>query len=144
MNISAEDFRQHFRLLSDEALLATNREDLVDTAKAVYDEEIVHRGLAGDEPEEVVAEIEAPAEEEAAETMVSLGSFMDLDEARLARGLLQGAQIPSAIQNDATGTTLHLMVPASYEEAALQVLGGEISEEELAAQAEAAGNFEED
>ena len=45
MDISLEDFRRHFEILSDEALLATSREDLVETARACFDEEVVRRGL---------------------------------------------------------------------------------------------------
>jgi hypothetical protein len=37
------------------------------------------------------------------------------------------------------GFQLRLMVPAAYEEQALEILATEISDEELAAQAEAAG-----
>lgn len=156
MDISAEDFRHHFELLSDETLVATRREDLVPTAQAVYDEELVRRGLIVEGPEEPVEgvletdsaeepEHAAESQESGREELVSVGEFTDIEEARLALGLLQSAEIPSGLANDkmALGLLL-LMVPASYLEAAIQVLGGEISEEELAAQAEAAGFTEEE
>ncbi|MDQ1469809.1 MAG: putative prokaryotic signal transducing protein, partial [Bryobacterales bacterium] len=77
------------------------------------------------------------------EALVSVGSFTIVDEARLARGLLKDAGIPCGLANEKSALgALHLMVPESHVEAALEVLGGEISEEELAAQAEAAGGEE--
>ncbi|HVW83333.1 MAG TPA: hypothetical protein VHB50_01565, partial [Bryobacteraceae bacterium] len=102
MNISAEDFRQHFALLSDEALLATRRDDLTDVAKACYDDEVAHRELSPDAAEEDTQEAEIQEERseedqanEHGKDMVSLTSFPDVEEARLARGLLQIAGIPS-------------------------------------------------
>ena len=65
----------------------------------------------------------------------------------LARGLLQSAEIPSRVENPLAvmgGMELRLIVPAAFEEHALEVLGAEISDEDLAAQAEAAGIQEED
>ncbi len=148
MDISSEDFRQHFELLSDETLLATKREDLVAAAQAVYDAELEERGLLAGAVVEVVAEVVQDEEEPAAEVpeeLVSVGEFTVVDEARIARGLLQSAEIPAGLANDKMSLgVLHLMVPASFLEAALQVLGGEISDEELAAQAEAAGFSEEE
>jgi hypothetical protein len=147
VDISADDFRDHFELLSDETLLATKREDLVLTAQAVYDEELAKRGLsgnaAGDVTEvggEVVPEPEPETEAAAPEELVSVGEFTVVDEARIALGLLKSAEIPAGLANDKMSLgVLHLMVPASSVEAAMQVLGGEISDEDLAAQAEAAG-----
>ena len=45
MEVSLDDFRRHFEILSDDALLATNREDLVESARECYDEEVTRRGL---------------------------------------------------------------------------------------------------
>jgi hypothetical protein len=164
VDIDIEDFRSHFEMLSDATLLATKREDLVAAAQAVYDEEIASRGLdrtadarlAGEEAGEHAGEHateeepEAPqagaAEEPGApEPLVAVGEFTVLEEARLARGLLQDAGIPCGLVNDKLSLgVLHLMVPESQVEGALEVLGGEISEEDLAAQAEAAGLEEAD
>ncbi len=143
MALSAEDFRQHFDMLSDDALLATKRADLVPLAQTVYDEELTARGLNIDDEVsgEVVIEATGPKEgdEPAPEDIVSVGEFTVIEEARIALGLLQSAEIPSGLANDKMSLgVLHLMVPASYVDAALEVLGMEISEEELAAQAEAA------
>jgi hypothetical protein len=155
VDINTEDFREHFGMLSDATLLKTKREDLVDAAKTIFDQEIAHRGLnkTGNVPgvEEHAAEEDQhaePGEEtEAAENepLVSVGSYTIVEEARLARGLLQIAGIPCGLQNEKSALgALHLMVPESHVGAALEVLGGEISEEELAAQAEAAGLLEEE
>ncbi len=43
MKIDTDQLRRHFASLSDEALMAVNREDLVDAAQAIYDEEVAQR-----------------------------------------------------------------------------------------------------
>jgi hypothetical protein len=45
MEVTAVDFRKHFELLSDESLLETNREELVEVAQQCFDEEVARRGL---------------------------------------------------------------------------------------------------
>jgi hypothetical protein len=142
MNVSAEDFRRHFELLSDSALLATNRADLIEGAQSCYDEEMERRGLALGTPVE-----EAPVEKSAEEIgMVEIATYMVAEEASLARGLLESAEIPSKIDVNYTlgPVVLRLLVPEDMVEQALEVLESEISEEELAAQAEAAGIVEEE
>ena len=142
MQVSQADFRQHYELLSDEALLEINPEELVDVARQCLEEEIAQRGLnvaADDTPEEIAAEA-VPAEEDPGEVLIA--TFTSGDELSLARGLLQSAEIPSRVENPLAvmgGMELRLIVPAAFEEHALEVLGAEISDEELAAQAEAAG-----
>jgi len=142
MQISLDDFRRHFELLSDEALLAINREELVDTAKQCYDEEVARRGLNHSDAETGEGEIPAPEQVSNDERLVEIAQFIIPDEANLARGLLESAGIPYSMNNEYSplgGIDLRLLVPASYEEQALEVLQSEISDEELAAQAEAAG-----
>lgn len=142
MQISLDDFRRHFELLSDEALLETNREELVDTAKQCYDLEIARRGLNQTHAETGEGEAPAVAEVSNDERLVEIAQFIIPDEANLARGLLESAGIPYSMNNEYSplgGIDLRLLVPASYEEQALEVLQSEISDEELAAQAEAAG-----
>jgi hypothetical protein len=142
MEVSLDDFRRHFELLSDETLLSTNREELVESARGVYDEEVARRGLnsAG---EEVVEDGAAGTHQaEPGEELVLIATYLIPDEANLARGLLQSAEIPFRIENELAplgGFQLRLLVPRAFEEEALAVLESEISEEELAAQAEAAG-----
>jgi hypothetical protein len=147
VQVSADDFRRHFELLSDAALLETNREDLVESARGCYDEEVARRGLnsppAGGEPAaEPVTHQASPGEE-----LVVIATYIIPEEASLARGLLESAEIPYHLENEFAalgGFQLRLLVPAAFEAEALEVLEAEISDEELAAQAEAAGITEEE
>lgn len=73
--------------------------------------------------------------------MVEIATYVVGEEASLARGLLNSAGIPSTIATDyvAMGPAeFQLLVPKEFEEQAIEVLEHEISDEELAAQAEAA------
>lgn len=148
MQVSPDDFRRHFELLSDAALLSTNREELVEAAREVFDAEVARRGLntppddepAGDATSAALAGHEG-------EELVLIATYNIPDEASLARGLLESAEIPYQLQNEYValgGFQLRLMVPAAFEEQAIEVLQSEISDEELAAQAEAAGVMEDD
>jgi hypothetical protein len=156
MNITTDDFRRHFELLSDSALLSTNRDDLTEAAQVCYDEEVARRGL-NDSPSD--ADTEDPADTQPGrssadkasavneDTEIAIATFTYGEEANLALGLLQSAAIPARIatQYVAMGPAdFHVMIPASFEEHALEVLDFEISEEDLAAQAEAAGIAEEE
>jgi hypothetical protein len=139
MNTSIEDFRRHFDMLSDEALLATSRDDLTDTARLCYDEEVTRRGLNAPES---AAEEGAAAHQASGDEEVIVATYAFAEEASLALGLLRSAGIPARIATEyvAMGPSdFRLMVPADSEEHALEILGDEISEEDLAAQAEAAG-----
>ena len=148
MEISRDDFRRHFDLLSDDALLEVNREELVESARSVYDEELERRGLnspaEAEEEEEPMPDAVAPG---AGEELVLVASYNIPDEASLARGLLQSAEIPFILQNDFValgGIELRLLVPRQFHEQAVEILEHELSEEELAAQAEAAGYVDEE
>ena len=50
MQIDVQALRQHYASLSDEEILAFDREDLIEAAQQCYDQELVRRGL--DQPEE--------------------------------------------------------------------------------------------
>ena len=151
MQTDREDFVQHFSELGDQALLEVKRDDLVEVAQACYDEEVARRGISA-APQSVTAsegEVE-PSHETPA--MVVAGEYQDPGEADLARALLQGAGIGAMLLNQRmagilniplTPGTYHLLVPVEAEEEALEILASEISEEDLAAQAEAAGEVEE-
>jgi hypothetical protein len=145
MNVGTDDFRRHFELLSDDALLETNRDDLVTVAQVCYDEEILRRGLdSGVTEGDVAAEPSATGD---VDELVMIATYLSGDEANLARGLLQSAEIPCRLDTPRValgGFEIHLSVPASLAENALAVLGDEISDDELAAQAEAAGPHPED
>ena len=146
MQVSPDDFRRHFELLSDAALLETNREDLVETARGCYDEEVARRGLNSPAVDETAGE---PVTHQASpgEELVAIATYNIPEEASLARGLLESAEIPYHLENEFAalgGFQLRLLVPAAFEAEALEILEAEISDEELAAQAEAAGITEED
>jgi hypothetical protein len=143
LDITTEDFRRHFDLLSDEALLDTKRDDLTAVAQQCLDEELAKRGLqsAGEEvPSEDEPAADEPSPEE--EELVVVATYDDADEADGAKALLDEAKIPSRLVKDAAdmdGTQLELLVPAADLFKALDALGLHLSDEELAAQAEAAG-----
>jgi hypothetical protein len=143
MKVDAEDFRRVYESMNDDALLAVNRGDLVETAQQCYDAEVVRRGLAGEEAS--APDLGSPAPGENPET-VEVATFTDIDDARLARELLKAAEIPCYLENsDPTGMGLfRLSVPPDCVEPAREVLETQISDEELAAQAEAAGELEEE
>jgi hypothetical protein len=139
MNASAEDFRRHFDLLSDAALLSTNRDDLTGIAQTCFDEEVARRGLG--EKEVAATEEEAAAPEDTQDEMVLIATYSVAEEASLARGLLDSASIPARIASDyvAMGQAdYQLLVPKEFQEHALEILEYQISDEELAAQAEEA------
>jgi hypothetical protein len=143
VNVGPEDFRRHFGILSDAALLATRKENLVESAQKCYDEELVRRGLNSEAPAAAgIASVDEGSEQAGSgDEPVSIATFTVAEEASLARGLLQSASIPSHLANEYAGLggfQLRLMVPAAFVEQALEILGAEISEDELAAQAEAA------
>jgi hypothetical protein len=147
VNVTAADFRKHFGFLSDDALLETNRTDLVDIARQCLDEEISRRGLnAAEEPVETASD---PAQHEASvsEKLIVVATFLSGEELNLARGLLEEASIPYHVENPLAalgGIELRLLVPEALEADAREILNSEISEEELAAQAEAAGAVEDE
>jgi hypothetical protein len=152
MKVDAEDFRRVYESMNDDALLAVKREDLVPVAQQCYDVEVARRGLAGEPIEETASPgPEAPGE---SEEMVELATFTDVDDARMARELLKAAEIPCYLQNDdplaanwiggAGQGAFRLSVPPEWLEQAREILETEISDEELAAQAEAAALEEEE
>jgi hypothetical protein len=136
MDISVEDFRRHFESLSDEALLATVREDLVELAKECFDVELSSRGLT---IEPVAAPVE-PKAEVSGEELVAIARCESPEEAGFFRNLLRIGGVPSHVRN-ALGQ-IELLVPAALAEEAGAILDASISEEELAAQAEAAAEAE--
>lgn len=143
MEVNLDDFRRHFELLSDEALLATNRDDLIAAAQSCYDDEIERRGIDADTgTSNETAEAAAAQGADPADQLVVVATYNIPEEASLARGLMESAGIPYQIDNEFAalgGTQLRLWVPKSMEADAIEILEMEISEEDLAAQAEAAG-----
>lgn len=149
MKVDAEDFRRVYDSMNDETLLAVNRDELVEVARQCYDVEIARRGLTATAEAEIAA---APEDAGEREEMVEVATFTDMGDARLARALLKSAEIPCYVENDAAlpGNLIsnpglggfRLSVPPSWLEQAREVLDTRISDEELAAQAEAAGELE--
>ena len=143
MDITTEDFRRHFDLLSDEALLDTKRDELTEVAQQCLDDELAKRGLhaaAEEVPEEDESAANEPSPEE--EELAVVATYDDAEEADGAKALLDEAKIPSRLVKDAAdmeGTQMELLVPATDLFKALDTLGLHLSDEELAAQAEAAG-----
>jgi hypothetical protein len=135
LDIAPETFRQQYEELTDEALLSINRNDLIEIAQQYYDAEVGRRGLHLDQP----AVLEAKPED----AMVPVGTFLSLEEASLGGALLRSADIPAYLESELTSTWtgpggLRLVVPASFVEQAEEILGSQVSDEELLAQAEAA------
>ncbi len=143
MHVNPEDFRRRFENLSDDALLEIVRDDLVDVARDYYDVELAKRGLT---PQvEPGASVPIPTEKSPEGDLVLAAEFGTSQEMAVARSFLRASGIPSYIQTDFSGilgTTeedTKLYVPASYLEQAQELLSTQLSDEELAAQAEAAG-----
>ena len=140
MTVDPEALREQFEGLSDDGLLSIDRTDLIELAQQYYDAEIARRGLQRDP---------APGEEESpeGEEMVPVATFSSLQEADLGLALLRSADIPANLENELSSTwtgtgELQLMVPSSFLEQAEGILGVQISDEDLLAQAEAAESLE--
>ena len=144
MQIDPEDFKRHYALLSDDALLEIDRDELVEAARPYYDAELAERKLASPDTEESASSPD-PSNNTAGQTedgRQMVATFLSLDEANFARGLLQSADITCSLENEhgaqwAGNGALRLMVPASAYDRACEILETEISEEDLIAQAEA-------
>jgi hypothetical protein len=136
LQIEPEEFRRRYAELSDEALLSINRQDLTELARTYFDAEIAQRGLDS---------VSASADPQPSPNvdLVPVATFLSVNEAQLGRDLLRAADIPAHLENELTSTWtgaggLRLLVPASSLEQSEQILGAQISDEELIAQAEAA------
>jgi Putative prokaryotic signal transducing protein len=150
VQIDPEDFKRHYALLSDDALLEIDRDELVDVARPYYDAELAERKLGPPDAEESMPSVhpsdDAPGE--AADGPQLVATFLSLDEANFARGLLQSADITCSLENEhgaqwAGNGALRLMVSASAYDRACEILETEISEEDLIAQAEAEASDDE-
>lgn len=154
MQIDPEDFKRHYALLSDDALLEIDRDELVDAARPYYDAELAERKLASPDAEEngpSADQSDGPTDDapgRAADGPQLVATFLSLDEANFARGLLHSADITCSLENEhgaqwAGNGALRLMVPASAYDRACEILETEISEEDLIAQAEAEASDDE-
>ena len=142
MNSNDDDLRKYYAGLSDEALLSIHRDELVDAAQECLDRELAGRNL------HATPSAEEPRVDD--EELVAVDSFVFPDEAKLARGLLEGAGIPCYLANEHTlGANwnltnalggLKLMVPADLLLEAREILNARVSDEELLAESEASGD----
>jgi hypothetical protein len=145
MQIDPEEFRRRFEDLSDEALLEVKRDELVDVAQQLYDAELERRGLLEEEEELAEEESGDGAPDNPQDQMVLAAECGSMQEVQFARALLKSAGIPTYVQTDfsgilgATEEDTRVYVPASYLEQAKEILATPLSDEELEAQAEAAG-----
>ena len=139
MQIDPEDFKRHYAMLSDAALLEINRDELVDAARMHYDAELAERDLAPPDAEGDASVAEAHGHTEG--DLQLIGTFLSMDEANFARGLLQSADIPCSLDNEYSAfsgaSALRLMVSAPDYERASEILETDITDEDLIAQAEA-------
>jgi hypothetical protein len=99
VKVDADDFRRVYESLNDEALLAVNRDELVEVAQQCYDVEVAKRGLTASA--DAAAGPALASAEAASEELVEVATFTDADDARLARDLLASAEIPSYLATDA-------------------------------------------
>ena len=147
MNINPQEIRQRFAELSDDALLAVERDDLTEVAQQIYDTELEERGLLSEASDADSENAPSPDPSLKEEELVHVGTFLDFHDAQMAVSLLRSAEIPVSVENEMGAAyagigAMRLMVPASFVEQAEEVLDATISDEELAAQAEAAGEVD--
>jgi hypothetical protein len=127
MGAAQSDFQKHFSSLSDIALLEVQRDDLVEAAKLIYDQEISRRGLT--------VETESPeAELSSGERLVNVVEFESAEDATRAQEQLKKNGIPAYIA---------VAVPEAFARQAIRLLDPGVSDEELAALAESAEPLEE-
>ena len=149
MNVSPEEFRRRFDGLTDEALLEVNRDELIPIAQELYDAELAKRGLDLGEAHEGEVEPVGGEQPEPHGELVLAAEFTSAQEAAFARSLLKSAGIPYFSKTDFSGILggteeeLQVYVPAPYLQEAQDLLDKPLTDEELAAQAEAAGHEEE-
>lgn len=146
MQVDPEEFRRRFEHLSDDALLEIDRDELVEVAQELLDAELESRGLLEEEPVEEDGETPAAGEpNDPEDQMVLAAECGSMQEVQFARSLLKSAGIPTYVQTDfsgilgATEEDTRVYVPASFLEQAQEILATPLSDEELEAQAEAAG-----
>jgi hypothetical protein len=132
------DLRRQYEAMTDEALLAVERGDLIEIAQQCYDEELVKRGmaLADDVPEELEAEPEPDWMDDAACacSFNSRSGRAPTEDINIAREALETAGIPCYLQvrkmetadGQQSADEYDLLIPAQYSMQALSVLDKEI------------------
>jgi hypothetical protein len=144
LDIDPEEMRSGYAEMSDEGILALDRKDLTDLAQRYYDQEITRRGLHPEEKQP------APAPEpNSQEELVTIDTYLSIEEADMARTLLQSADIPTFLDSELSmGMSgmggLRLKVPSSFVKQAEEILETPVSDADLEAQAEAAAPVDPD
>jgi len=124
MGASQSELHEHFSNMPDKALMEVHRDDLVDAAKAIYDQQMMERGLVAEDAEEPqVPELSS------GEKLVTVVEFESADDAANAQAQLKKNGIPAYIA---------VAVPAAFAQQAVSLLDPGVSDEELAALAESA------
>jgi hypothetical protein len=113
MKITSEDLKASYRNMSDEELLAMDRGQLTDVARACYDGEMERRGLDYD------AELSKTAEAEV--SLVAVQTCASADEAWAVVAALNRAGLPAQIGEDSR----QVVAPESYAEQARDFLNPE-------------------
>ncbi len=148
LQLDLEDLREHYASLTDEELLAFDRDALVDAARQCFDEELARRGLTDGKPADHLedwgsangAAFDPDAEPEWLETAACACSYMSLpgndaaSDADTALAALQSAGIPCRIviseeppdANSAAQVEYRVMVPGSLNLEATSLLDREI------------------
>jgi hypothetical protein len=147
LDIDPEEIKQRYAELSDDGLLSIDRDDLTELAQRYYDAELDDRGLGAEALSAQSAKQPEPEPGKPDEDMVLVATFLAMHEADLALTLLRSADIPVYLENELSSAYtglggLRLMVPSAFVEQAEEILGAQISEEDLIAQAEAAGSLD--
>jgi hypothetical protein len=116
MKITPEDLKASYRNMSDEELLAMDRGELTDMARACYDGEMERRGLNYDAELSKAAGAEVP--------LVAVRTCESADEAWAVVAALNRARVPAEIGEDSR----QVVVPESYAEHARDFLNPEAPE----------------
>jgi hypothetical protein len=130
MKLTADDYKRHYRELSDDEFLAIDRDDLVDVARRCYDAEMTHRQLAPlpdvvDEEPDITLPLPASDEEK-----VSVAVVSSIETATYAQKMLREADIPAELTRapdlplGAARGRFALSVPVSCAEPAGELLAG--------------------
>ena len=104
--------------------MEVKREDLVEAAKAIYDQEMDRRGFVTDDTSE---EPQNVAQLSSGEELVNVVEFESVEDAAHAQEQLKKNGIPAYIA---------VAVPAAFARQAVSLLDPGVSDEELAALAE--------
>jgi hypothetical protein len=118
------DYQNHFELLNDEELLALETDGLSEAARRLLDEELALRGLeSGLEGTEPTVQ----AGQATGAGLQLVGTFLSIEEAHLARGLLESGNIPCFLENEHAhlgggAGGLRLTVPAGFYDQACDIL----------------------